>query len=220
MRTLERISPTRMNLLRAMKRLDRTRKGIVLLRRKREALVSEFFRRARPAAEARRLIGEQARRSYPALLRTLALHAESGARALGWPSREVVVSLRPSQVWGIPVSEIVELPPIGRSLDDRGTAPGSTGLAAAEAAAEFEKLVSLILSSAPEEMVLRRLGDELARTSRQVNMLEQRLAPAMREQVATIRRVLDERERDEHLRSTFLSERMGRATPRRGREWK
>lgn len=207
MRALERIAPTRMNLLRARKRLDRIQKGIVLLRRKREALVSEFFRRARPAAETRSEIAAQARRAYPALVRTLALHAEPGTSALGWPSRDLRVKLAPSQVWGIPVSEIVELPPVVRSLEERGTAPGSTGLAAADAASEFEKLVALLLEAAPEEMVLRRLGDELARTSRQLNTLQHRLAPAIRGRVTAIRRVLDEREREEHLRSRFLSKR-------------
>lgn len=205
MRAIERLSPTRMNLMRAGLRLERVRKGIGLLRRKREALVSEFFRRARLAAETRSRIVSKAQRAYPALLRTLALHGEAGTRALGWPGREIGIELRPSQVWGIPVSEIVVTPVFRRTLDARGTAPGSTGPAATEAASEFEGLLTLLLDSAPEEMVLRRLGDELARTSRQLNTLQHRLAPAIRRQVLAIRQVLEEREREERLRARYLS---------------
>ena len=210
MRAVEKISPTRMNLLRAARRLGQIGKGIALLRRKREALVSEFFRRARPAAEARTRIAEKTRQAYPALVRALALHESSGARALGWPRREILVELRPSQVWGIPVSEIVQKPILRRQLEARGTAPGSTGPSAARAAAEFENLTTLLLDSAAEEMVLRRLGDELARTSRQLNTLEHRVAPATRERILAIRRALDEREREEHLRARRISERSRR----------
>jgi V/A-type H+-transporting ATPase subunit D len=49
-------------------------------------------------------------------------------------------------------------------------------------------------------MVIRRLGEALAQTSRQVNTLERRLAPALRGAVTAIRRTLDEREREERLR--------------------
>ena len=206
MRAVERIAPTRMNLLRAAKRLDRIQKGIALLRRKREALVAEFFRRARPAAEARNRIAAQAQRAYPALAGALALDGSADLTPLGWPSREITVELRPAQIWGLAVSEIVEQPIVGRTLEERGTAPGSTGPTTAGAATEFEALTSLLLSSAPEEMVLRRLGDELSRTSRQLNTLQHRLAPGIHAQIVNIRRVLDEREREEHFRTRLLSE--------------
>lgn len=207
MRAVERISPTRMNLLRAAKRLDRMRKGIALLRRKREALVAEFFRRARPAAEARNRIAAQAARAYPRLADALALEGSSELAPLGWPSREIRLELRPAHVWGLPVSEIVEPPVVGRTLEERGTAPGSTGPTTSDAAREFEVLTSLLLSSAPEEMVLRRLGDELSRTSRQLNMLQHRLAPGLHAQIANIQRILDEREREEHFRARLLGDR-------------
>src|SRR3990172_492949 len=82
MRTLTGIALTRLNLLRAVRRLIRIEKGVELLRRKREALVAEFFQAARPAADARAGIADRARRAYPALLRALALHGSSGLRAM------------------------------------------------------------------------------------------------------------------------------------------
>ena len=65
---------------------------------------------------------------------------------------------------------------------------------------DFERLADLLLDAAPREMLIRRLGEALAQTSRQVNTLERRLAPALRAEVTGMRRTLDEREREERLR--------------------
>ena len=197
---MERPSPTRLNLLRTGRQLSRVTHGVALLRRKREALVSELFRVARPAADARAQITAATLRAYPQLLEALALHGRTGLRALAWPERDVRLELEPGSVWGIVVSRIAARPPLVRTLAARGTPPGSTGPAAVAAAAAFERLVDLLLDAAPREMLLRRLGEALARTSRQVNTLERRLAPGLRADLTRMGRTLDEREREERLR--------------------
>jgi len=197
---MERTPPTRMNLLRATRRLGQVTRGVGLLRRKREALVTELFKLARPAADARAQIANASGRAYPLLLAALVTHGRSGLRALGWPERVLEVEVEGGSLWGIVVSRIVARPVLMRSLAARGTAPGSTGPAAAAAASAFERLADLLLEAAPREMLIRRLGEALARTSRQVNTLERRLAPALRGSVTAIRRALDEREREERLR--------------------
>jgi V/A-type H+-transporting ATPase subunit D len=204
------MAPTRMNLIRAARRLERVGKGVALLRRKREALVSELFRLARPAADARVQIEERTRHAYPALLAALATHGLAGLRALAWPAREVSVEIEPGSVWGIATSTIVRRPPLTRTLGARGTAAGSTGPATVRAATEFERLTELLLDAAPREMLIRRLGEALSQTSRQVNTLERRVAPGLRRQMTEVRRALDEREREERLRLKHLS----RALPR------
>ncbi|MBI2963233.1 MAG: V-type ATP synthase subunit D [Deltaproteobacteria bacterium] len=198
------LAPTRMNLLRARRRLDRVVKGKDLLRRKREALVAELFKLARPAADARTLIAERTRVAYPALLSALAHHGDARLRSMAWPLRELGVEIEPGQVWGVPVSDITGRPPLRRTLAARGTAPGSTGPAAAEAADQFELLADLLLGAAPREMLIRRLAEALGQTSRQVSTLELRVAPELVGQIASLRRTLEEREREEHLRLKHL----------------
>ncbi len=198
------MAPTRMNLIRAARRLERVGKGVELLRRKREALVGELFRLARPAADARARIEQGTRQAYPALLGALAAHGLAGLRALAWPARDVAVEIEPGSLWGIAVSTIVGRPLLTRTLGARGTPPGTTGPATVRAATEFEHLVELLLDAAPREMLIRRLGEALAQTSRQVNTLERRVAPALQRQMATVRRALDEREREERLRLKHL----------------
>lgn len=199
-----RLAPTRMNLLRAARRLERIAKGTAVLRRKREALVSELFRIARPAADARTQIDERARSAYPALLEAFAVHGRDGLRVLSWPGRRVALELSGRSVWGVAVGTVEHRLPLRRTLGARGMAPGSAGPAVVHAAREFEALADLLLEAAPREMLIRRLGDALARTSRQVNTLERRLAPRLEGQMAAVARALDEREREEHLRLKHL----------------
>jgi V/A-type H+-transporting ATPase subunit D len=88
-------------------------------------------------------------------------------------------------------------------------------LAVAEAAGRFEALTDLLLDAAPREMLIRRLGEALAQTSRQVNTLDRRVAPELRAQLEVMRRTLEEREREEHLRLKHLTRRRAQAQPRR-----
>ena len=214
--TAERLAPTRLNLIRAERRLERVRRGAALLRRKREALVSELFKLARPAADARRQIEEGSRRGYELLLWALALHGRAGLRALAWPERDLTVEIDSAQVWGVPVASIVPRPPLTRTIGARGNAPGTAGPTVVAAAAEFERLTELLLDAATREMLIRRLGEALSQTSRQVHTLERRVAPSLLGQMGSVRRTLEEREREEHLRLRHLSRRRGRepVTPR------
>jgi vacuolar-type H+-ATPase subunit D/Vma8 len=82
--------------------------------------------------------------------------------------------------------------------------PAAASGAAGESATAFEELTELLLAAANRESLLRRLGEALNRTSRQVNTLERRLEPTLRGHLTEIRRTLDERERDEHLRLARL----------------
>lgn len=196
-----------MNLLRTARRLGQVTRGVGLLRRKREALVTELFRLARPAADARAQIAAVTARAYPLLLASLGLHGHAGLRAIAWPQRDLRVEIEPGSTWGIIVSRITTRPLVARTLAARAASPGLTGPAASTAAAEFEQLADLLLEAAPREMLIRRLGEALAQTSRQVNTLERRLAPALRVSVTQMRRALDEREREERLRLKHLKSR-------------
>ena len=194
------IAATRMNLIQASRRLAQVEKGVGLLRRKREALVRELFRIARPAADARAEIEEASRRAYRALLAALSAHGRAGLRPFAWPARDVTLELAAGSVWGIPVATIVRRPPFARTLPARGVAPGTAGPATVRATTEFERLAEMLLDAAPREMLIRRLGDALARTARQVNTLERRVAPGLRADMTGVRRVLEEREREDRSR--------------------
>jgi len=206
---------TRFNLIRSRRRLERVRHGSDLLRRKRQALVGELFRLAGEAVDARTRVEQAAGAFYPALLRAFAIHGGDGLRATGWPAREIEVEIRSARTWGIGVAEIVDHAPVRRSLPARGTAPALTGPATTEAAERLEAMIELLLNAASREMLIRRLGRALSRTSRQLNTLEQRVAPDLFAQIARTRRILEEREREEHGRVKLLLRSRGAPNGRR-----
>jgi V/A-type H+-transporting ATPase subunit D len=192
--------PTRLNLLRSRRRLGRVREGADLLRRKREALVRELLEHARPAVDDRERIGRAASAAYPALVEALAQEASPSLAASAEPLPRVSVSMKSTQVWGLSVGSVEKAPRLERTLEARGTAPGATNPATIEAAEAFETLAQLLLEAAPREMLLRTLGRAVAQASRQVRALERRVEPALAGAVARMTSLLDEREREEHLR--------------------
>jgi H(+)-transporting ATP synthase subunit D len=194
------VPPTRSGLVRASAQLGRVRKGRELLNRKREALITELFRSARPALDARQRVEERASLAYRALLEALAVHGEDALRTYAWPERPVEVELRHRQVWGIAVPSIVSHTPVQRTLTARATAASSVGPAAAQAATDFERLIELVLEALPKEQLVRRLGVALSKATRQVNTLQLRVEPSLTAELGALRRTLEERERDERSR--------------------
>jgi V/A-type H+/Na+-transporting ATPase subunit D len=202
---------TRQELLRTARRLARVRHGVALLRRKREALVAELFRIARPAVDARAEIAARTRTAYQALLPALARLGAEGLRAVGWPTRDLSVEVLAASVWGVPVATVTSHTPVVRTPEARMVAAGGVGDATLAAADSFEKLVDILLEAAPREALLRSLGEALARTSRQVNVLERDLAPALQRDVQAIRQALNERDREDWIRVRILVRRLHRA---------
>jgi H(+)-transporting ATP synthase subunit D len=206
---MTRVAPTRAELVRSRRALGRVDRGAALLRRKREALIRVLFPLARPAAEARQAIAALADAAYQAELASLALHGEGGVAAAGWPPRALGLELTVERVWGVTVPRLRDLPVWERDLVARATAPAAVGGTLFEAANRFEQLGAALLDAAQRELEVRALGQALARTSRQLHTLEQRVAPGLRDRIATVARALDEREREEQARLRQLRRRCG-----------
>ena len=195
---------TRSTLLRSVRRLDQVRKGAALLKRKRQALVNELFARARTALTSRDAIEAQARRAWISVSRARAFLGTDQLTPLAWPTREIDIDLATMELWGLHVATLVKRPTAVRSFAARGVMTGPGEAASQEAAREFEILIEQLIEAAPREHMMRRLGHALSRTTRLVNTLEQRTAVRLSAEVIEIRRTLEEREREEHLRTKRL----------------
>lgn len=200
MSTGARAAATRSNVVRLRRRLGQVEKGATLLRKKREALVAALFARAKGAVDSRRAIDEQARVAYLALLEALAAVGGAELGPLAWPTREVTVDLDPREVFGIRGVELAAPPQLVRTVAARGAVAGQGDAASSGAAEAFERLLEQLLAAAPEELFMRRIGHALAHATRLVNTLEQRVATSLSHDLATMRRTLEEREREEQLR--------------------
>lgn len=195
-----RVASTRSNLVKLRRRLVQVQKGATLLRRKRESLVAELFKRARPAIDERKAIEAQTIEASRAVLEALATHSPEELAAASWPARELLVELERVQAFGLSAVALTRVPSLVRSLSARAVAPGAADATLIAAGMAFERLIELVLAAAPKELLMRRLGDELSRATRVVNTLEQRVAVQVTRELASVRRTLEEREREEHLR--------------------
>ena len=85
-----------------------------------------------------------------------------------------------------------------------------------ESADKFERVLDVIIEYADIETRLKRLGEEINKTNRRVNALEQVTVPALREQVGYISQTLDERAREDlfRLRRSRRRSRRRRRRPR------
>lgn len=205
---------TRSNVVHLRARLDQVQRGAALLRRKRETLVARLFERVRPVVESRRAVEELARAAYRALLDALAASGPNALRALGWPERELRADVEPLEAWGIRGAAMRKRPAVVRSLAARGGGIGPGDAPAIAAAEAFERLVDRLLAAAPEEVFLRRLAEALKQATRLVNTLEQRVAVDLEADLVAMRRTLEEREREEHLRLSRIVARRAAAARR------
>ncbi len=157
---------------------------------------ASHHRRAAPDRRRRRRI------AYRALVDALAAAGRSDLAALAWPSRDLRVDLvDPGPPAGTaPADRFAAPPPLVRGTAARALVPGQSDPAAEKAAQAFERLLELVLATAPEESAIRRIGRALAHTVRQVNVLEQRVAVDLARALVRVRRTLDEREREESVR--------------------
>ena len=195
-----RAAATRSNLLRLRRSLAQVERGALLLHRRRQSLVEALFELIRPALASQREVEERAQAAYRALLEALAVDGADALRAAGWPTREVNLDLVAGDVVGIRGVELESKIRLVRSVAARGLAMGTGDALLVAAAEQFEQLLELLLDVAPEEDFMRKLGRALNHVSRLVNTLERRVAPSLEGEVRAMRQVLDEREREDHLR--------------------
>ena len=98
-------------------------------------------------------------------------------------------------VWGTRVPRLtVEWP---RGAPAGILATGGQSLAAREA---FQALARALVRVANTESRLRRIGEEIKKTARRVNALEQAVIPDLRTQIRYISQVLDQQEQEDIFR--------------------
>ena len=73
-----------------------------------------------------------------------------------------------------------------------------------EAAEASEKMLAQLLKCAPLEESIKLLGEEMKKTSRRINALNEYLLPRLRSDVKRIEAVLDEREREDTFRLKMI----------------
>lgn len=196
----EQISPTRTELLQRRGQIRLAEQGAKLLRGKREALVREFLEEIKSFRSDREQMMRNLQQATQSLMRALALDSPEAVRSVGLATmRAVEIEIEEQNIWGTRVAEVRSGYGL-RDPDQREYALTTVSARIDETVNEFEKAVESIIRVAPRFHKLGRLAEEIRKTSRRVNALEQRLLPELKEQVSYIRTVLDQREREDIFR--------------------
>ena len=190
----ENIAPTRSNLLQRRDQLRLANRGADLLKRKRDALIGEFFGLVKESLAARRALNETSKEAYFSLFLANAWDGPEALQSLSLAEGTgLEVDIKVENLFGVKVPQ-VQAP----KFDDKlPFSPINAGTRTLDAAAQFRKLTEALIQVAATETRLRRVGEEIKKTSRRVNALEQIVIPGISLQIKDIRSVLDQRALEE-----------------------
>lgn len=194
------VTATRSELLARRAQIALAVQGRELLKEKRSALLREFNRLgtsvlavlealARSATDADRLLGAAVTEHGVEQVHSAASAAQ----------HEVPLSLTVRSVAGVSIVEITKAP-VARPPTGRGYGLAGTSARIDATAAAFEAVLDGLLDVAALELSLRRLADEISRTTRRVNALEHVIVPRLKTEQAAIALVLEEREFEGRIR--------------------
>jgi V/A-type H+-transporting ATPase subunit D len=197
---MEPVSPTRTEMITRRAQIRLAEQGAELLRGKREALVREFLTELRRYSEARGQLARALAAAGQSLIRALAVDGPEMLASVALASRRgVEVDLSERNIWGTRIVEVKTGWHPDAAAAHRPTAIGAT-VRTEDATERYEAVLERIIAVAPLDRKMHRLAEEIRKTTRRVNAVEQRLLPELREQVRYIRGVLDQREREDIFR--------------------
>lgn len=198
---MEEVRPTRAELLDRKQQIALAQQGMDLLKQKRDALLIEFMgvmdETLRLSESLQKNVGE----AQYALAVAKAVDGTVAVRSAGLAtSGAITIDMVGAKIMGVSVPVVTKgVSPVKTSFT-RGYAVTGVSSRVDEAADKFEKILDVIIEYADIETRLKRLGEEINKTNRRVNALEQVTVPALNEQVSYIRQTLDERAREDLFR--------------------
>lgn len=198
---MEEVRPTRSELLARREQISVATQGMELLKSKRDALLAEFMKLVDQTAQHSSELAAALRKAQYGLEVAQATGGEAAVHSVALASTgETLVDIDGRMIMGVMVPDIKQVPSVRKSAFTRGYSPTGVSLRIDDAAQGFEEAVDAILTYAGTEVALRRLGEEISKTNRRVNALEQIRIPELQEQVGYISQTLDERTREELFR--------------------
>ena len=199
------VRPTRLEYIRTKRRILIAKKGLNLLKLKRQALILEFFNTSKTAAALRGSLQSELIKGYESirmaemLVGTMQLENEamkiSQMRNLQIESKSIMGVHIPKLTGGereLLAEHLLELP---ASIN--------------EAIRSFQKVHKIVLEVAEKETALRKLLYEIERTKRKYNAIENVLIPKLLAAVKFITFRLDEMERDTFIMLKTVKRKMG-----------
>ncbi len=188
----ERVIPTRMELLRIKGRIRLASKGHSLLKRKRDALIMEFFKVLKEARDIRQRANEMLSKAFTALYYATVTHTQIEIESISGLTRiDYELDVKESNVMG------VKIPKITFSIKREQQYPLLfTSSSIDYLIATYKGLLRVLVEVAEIETTIKRLLKEIEKTKRRVNALEYIVIPRLTHQLKEVKQRLEEMERD------------------------
>lgn len=198
---MEEVRPTRAELLERREQIKLAEQGMDLLKQKRDALLIEFMGVMDETLRLSESLQKSVSEAQYSLAVAKAVDGTVALRSAGMATKgEIVVDMTGTKIMGVSVPVVTKGESPIRSSFTRGYAVTGVSSRVDETADKYERILDVIIEYADIETRLKRLGEEIQKTNRRVNALEQVTVPQLREQVTYIRQTLDERAREDLFR--------------------
>jgi V/A-type H+-transporting ATPase subunit D len=197
--SLETISPTRINLIQTRKTLNLAEAGKEILERKRDILLRELRVGLFEAEKAREELMQVLSEAYKSLkAASMAKGPETVANVALGSSYQANFLLDHRSIMGVTV-------PTVKFQDEKEAKPdygfANTSVELDKAFTQFYELLKLVAELARAEGAVFQIVNDVKRTQRRVNALNHVLIPLYRNTVKRIEQVLEEKEREEFVRT-------------------
>ncbi len=195
------IHATRTNLLMIKARARAVVNSIRILKARKQALIREFLATTRPFLQSRTEIRQLYGNAASEMALSLGHEGNDSIESItAVTARDFTVSVTEKNVWGLQYKEVVALESAVRDPGCRGYDYLSTTHHLEDAILHFEKIVDAMVDLAAFESKLKRLGEEIVKTTRRIKVLEERILPDYRSQAKIIADHIEEREREAFCR--------------------
>lgn len=204
------IHPTRTNLLILREKAVSIRNSISILKARRQALMREFLETAIPLLRSR----EDIRGLYGKAIIQLSLskghEGEELIESLALVTEKTLsVEIREKSLWGLRYKDVSYRESPLKRPDERPYDYISITDHLDDAIQNFEKIVEAMLEIANFESKIKKLADEILKTTRRIRVLEERILPDLNKKIKDIENYIAERERESFYRlKTFKEKRI------------
>ncbi len=190
------VTPTRSELINVKRRIQLSKSGYNLLKKKRDGLMYEIFQILDRVKSLRADLVERFVAAQEAIDTAAAVEGALTVRSVAnTVSQPPTVRLKEHNIMGVRVPQI-EADRVRRSITERGYGIVGTSASVDEAVETYEALVEKIIEAAELETSIKRLLDEVEKTKRRVNALEFKVLPELEEVKTFIAFRLEEMERE------------------------
>ncbi|MGI0063954.1 MAG: V-type ATP synthase subunit D [Nitrosopumilaceae archaeon] len=207
--------PTRLEYLRAKKRIKIAQKGLKLLKLKRQALILEFFSISKSSARLRGELNSELIKGYQSIRMAEMLDGQMRLEneAMKIPQLKKLL-ITPKNVMGVKIPRL-----------EGGTREHALTeylleipVSISEAIKEFQEVHKIVLDVAEKETTLRKLLYEIDKTKRKANAIENVFIPRLEAAVKFITFRLEEIERDTFTMLKTVKRKMGEREERAKKE--